>query len=290
MKHSVTDEPVEQYLDSMKCDNLAPLIQQHVIDMLNQALRLSQSVQREDKESIHDLRVDFKHLRAYWRLVRALVDKAEFEAADQRIKIAAKALGGQRDQQVLLDSLFLMTAQLSDSEKTVSAPLFQELKRPLAESRQDLSIDWPAINSTLHSERSAWQKLNCASKENPIKKGLRKSFKRYIDLSQQASHKQADMAQRHRWRKWVKYLFYQLNLLRHLGLKGQKKTVKRLDELGELLGVEHDLEILETFLASRVSPAEESEIVTLLVKTCRQYKKGVRKQIKELAQRLNHLS
>lgn len=288
MKSSTTDEWVEQHLDGLDYVGLAPLIQQHVIEMLDQALQLSQSAQREDKEAIHDLRVVFKRLRAYWRLVRLIVGKPEFEAADRRIKLVAKLLGGQRDQQVLLDSLSLISVQLTGAEKATAEQLLQQLNRSLKESRKALSIHWPTVISMLQLERSAWQNLNCEPlKNNPLQKGLRKSFKRQIELSEKATKKQAGSVLRHQWRKWVKHVYYQLNLLKNLGVKRQKKTVKRFDELGELLGLEHDLEVLKDFLEHASFQQDSGAGIDHLILACDHYKEDLYKRINRLAGRIN---
>lgn len=279
MTSANSKEWIEEHIDSIDYQGLAPQIQQHVLQMLEQAMTLSQSEQREDKQAIHDLRVVFKRLRAYWQLMRFMVSKAVFEAANQRIKLAAKLLGGQRDQQVLLDSLLMVSKQLKASEKAYAELQISDWEQNLRATRKALSIQWPAILASLQLEHDVWASLNCEEVEpRPMQKGVRKSLKRQFKLADKATLPATEMEQRHRWRKWVKHVFYQLKLLKKLGLKGQKKTVNRFDELGEVLGLEHDMEVLFEFLQAQEGQVEHAENLKAIIKACRKQQAEFRKQ------------
>lgn len=287
MTSTNSKEWIEEHIDSIDYQDLAPQIQQHVLQMLEQAIALSQSERREEKESIHDLRVVFKRLRSYWQLMRFMVSKPVFEAANQRIKLAAKLLGGQRDQQVLLDSLSIVSNQLKASEKDYAELQMSDWERNLSAMRKALSIQWPAVISSLQLEQDVWASLNCdAAKNPPLEKGVRKSLKRQFKLANQATLPDAGMEQRHRWRKWVKHVFYQLKLLKKLGLKGQKKTVNRFDELGELLGLEHDMEVLFEFLQAQEAQVEHVKNLKAIMKACRKQQAEFRKQADYIQKRI----
>ncbi|MDG6774262.1 CHAD domain-containing protein [Thiomicrorhabdus sp. ZW0627] len=287
METLTTDQWIEQHIKEFNSVGLAPLIQKNVVDLIDQALVLSQSDQRNLKESIHDLRVTFKRLRAYWRLVRDSVDKPVFEAADRRIKYTAKLLGGQRDQYVLFDSLSLILDRLEGSERMVAESLLRQLNHSLNTNFKTLSIRWSTVISSLQLERSVWSGLDFESiKNRSIQKALHKSVTRSLRLSEQAVHKKADTEKRHRWRKWVKYVFYQLKLLKGLGVKSKKQSVRKLDELGNLLGIEHDMDLLKDFLQQGFDSTESRETLARIVEACEQYQKQLRKQVKHLAEGL----
>ena len=95
-------------------------------------------------------------------------------------------------------------------------------------------------------------------------------------LGDEAQEKSARPEQRHEWRKWVKHLFYQLKILRHCGIKGYKKTIARLETLGEELGREHDLDVLQRFAKSSGLPDSVS-----IIEQARREKSAIREQVRE---------
>jgi CHAD domain-containing protein len=73
--------------------------------------------------------------------------------------------------------------------------------------------------------------------------GIRRSYK-YGRRAWKKVLANPSTAKVHDWRKQVKYLWYHVRLLSDWNRSALKPLAKQLDELGELLGVEHDLAVL----------------------------------------------
>jgi CHAD domain-containing protein len=71
----------------------------------------------------------------------------------------------------------------------------------------------------------------------------------------------------HEWRKQTKYLRYQLQFLVPLWPQRMEELAAEADEIGELLGGDHDLVVLRTQLNAEEAqvPIEEREVLTALI-------------------------
>lgn len=253
-----------QWLDSYTLLMLKPLHSENaprrfceaVLDEIAQGLRLSQSARRDDGESIHELRVLLKRLRAYWRLLEPVAEASLFASSKQRIRLAAHALAGQRDQAVLLETLAERLLSYHDDPVKGLLTFYAELRRS-NEATVVQPVHWPLVVSVLHLEFSAWQGLCEALRPKPfssgVRQGLRHTLLRMLNLSRRALDSKR-LEPSHLWRKWVKHLFYQSRLLVALHSKScpnRHKLVQLLNQLGEQLGQLNDSAMLDDYLCSR---------------------------------------
>ncbi len=262
MKKSAVDWAEPFFGQMSDAERLAQL-QQEILSLLENALALAQSKHRDDKESVHALRVLLKHLRAYWQLVRFAVPRLTFQAAKKRMRLTGKQLSAMRDREVLMDTLLDLVELAPESEKHC---LMAMLKAWMNEPPPP-PIPWDKVIQALKKERQAWRKLKFDfQSDGPLKEGLAMTFTRCRALGKQA-FKPGQLEQRHAWRKWVKYAYYQLKLLRQLGLRGQRKRIQCLDELGELLGREHDFMMLKHRLKETLPQPEHWETIQPVYQT-----------------------
>ncbi len=283
MKKKHSSKFIVHYLKHITDDELVSAIQKQVTSLIENALQLSQSDQREAERSIHSIRVTLKKLRAYWRLIRFLVTDTEFKTADMRIRSTAKQLAGQRDQQVLCASLQTLTSKLKAPERIILMAFIEQVNET-SNAAQKIMINWPEVVATLQLELCAWKNLTHSPSQNHlIQKALQTTFNHSRRCAKKATQKAAQCTQRHKWRKWIKYLYYQLKLLNKLGLKrdkGHKKALKLLDQMGEFLGQEHDFEILQTFLEQQLQTRSDlqpslKKIIKINLKRLKQRRKQV---------------
>lgn len=257
-------------------------IRQNIIELIENGIVSCHGEACDQVETIHDLRVLMKRLRAFWQLMSAFVSKAELKQAKDRLSSAAKQLSAHRDRQVLADALAQLVQQLPEQEQQI----LLSLEMPLPDEKRELNaVDWPQVTEALEAELSAWRGLTVDASLKRVEQGLIATFERERKLADRATRKKSEIRQRHQWRKWVKYLYYQLKLLKQLGLKGHKTTVKRLDELGDRLGLEHDFEMLLAFLQEQAnqSPMSERELYQHLIELNRIQLQQLRKQSNRLA-------
>ncbi|MDX1795243.1 MAG: CHAD domain-containing protein [Hydrogenovibrio sp.] len=272
---------IHQALKPLAHRPLAMEIRQHIIELLESAIASCRGEGCDQAETVHDLRVLMKRLRAFWQLMAAFVSKSELQQAKDRLASAAKQLSAHRDRQVLGDALAQLVQRLP--EPSQQALLSLEIPLPDEDVRQD-EIDWSQILQVLQNELSVWRGLAVDASLKHVERGVMATFERERKLAERATRKKAEIRQRHQWRKWVKYLYYQLKLLQQLGLKGHKTTVKRLDELGDLLGREHDFEMLLTFLQEQTNrlPMDERTPYQHLIELNRIQLQQLRKQSNRL--------
>jgi CHAD domain-containing protein len=96
--------------------------------------------------------------------------------------------------------------------------------------------DWPA-----QSDR--W---------NPIGRGLEKTYQQGRSGLRSSRHHSTD-EELHEWRKSVKYLRYQLEMLSPLCVNIMDDLAKRAHKLADLLGDDHDLVVLRELISRELS-------------------------------------
>jgi CHAD domain-containing protein len=211
-------------------------------------------IQNPDSKAVHQLRVYTKKLRAYLSLYPEAVHP-QSKAVQAKLKQIADLYAGSRDSVVLLKTLRQQTKQLKSA------------KRERLES-------WLLIRSaggpedTGHPDGREVRELLCRCLEewptdlpadwNPVD-GIQALFARAKKVGKQALRKDDDVLF-HRWRKWVKHLYYSLSLLD----SGQQRKAsrKQLKILGDKLGQYHDLVVLEAALSTE--PPQEEELKVLV--------------------------
>jgi CHAD domain-containing protein len=240
---------------------LAQCIRDYAHKLAEKALALDHTPGPDFNKNIHKLRVTLKRLGASWRLMRYTVSSETYEHAKVRLRDTRQLLSKARDQAVLGKII----SRYSSSED-VGVP-----------GKINTEIDWEKINTLIQAEITAWEKMEFRFRDTrPVNKGLHHTYRRVKKLGDEAQEKSARPEQRHEWRKWVKHLFYQLKILRHCGIKGYKKTIARLETLGEELGREHDLDVLQRFAKSSALPDSVS-----IIEQARREKSAIREQVRE---------
>jgi CHAD domain-containing protein len=243
---------------------LAKQVAQRALKRVQKGLSISGSVEREQDESIHRLRVISKQLRAYLRLIRPGLPSAVFKASDRRLQWMARQLGGQREQRVLMASLTDLIASLPESHRPLAMPYVTRLKAEFDCDAERQRIDWAAVRLVLQRELRSWQNLQTMSLPSvKLIKQCRKTLFKSIRRAERALASSAGSAQRHQWRKWHKCAFYQIKLLKRLGLKLPRSALRHWDELGDSLGREHDLYQLNRFLQQQLEQAPLVERLTI---------------------------
>lgn len=218
-----------------------------VIDDLLQQLQ-----NPEENKAVHRIRVDIKRLRAWLRLVR---DGADFDwrRHDKRLRDLARQLSGKRDSQVILDTLQWLEKKAEDEGQR------QALDRIRSHVRFDPGrheIDWLAVTDTLVPEMDALrEKMEHLDSVDVVREGLRRTYKRADKRGDRAFASDGGIEDLHQLRKWVKYLYYQIQFIRDTRQDEYAKAHKRLNELGDKLGRIHDLAIVR----GRVAQLSEKE-------------------------------
>ena len=218
-------------------------------------------------ESVHNVRKEIKKLRALLRLVRREIGRNRFRKNNRSLRKAAECLTGMRDAHVRLNAF-------TDLTRTPSLP-----PRP-----------FPGIEAALRrdcrEEERKFLKRNSASEVERI---LRKLKRRAVDLETDSkgwsalgpgfriSYRRAQQTlatarqesspeNLHEWRKRVKDLWYDLRLLSCLAPQELRPVADQLEQLGEFLGEDHDLVMLEEFVRAGTFSAAEIKGLQALIR------------------------
>lgn len=223
-----------------------------------------------EEEAIHQARKEIKKVRAVLRLVRGGVRKKEYRQAMDRLRKAARCMAPVRDIQVKLATVGKIKAGL---EQRFSAETLNDLSKRFRLDLQRRTVSF-AEKRRRPTERLIDQAAGNLKKIN-VKDGSAVVWKGLAD-TYALGRKKHRMAQRkptaenlHSWRKRVKDLTYHFELLFAVEPR-VKKQASTFDELGEMLGDHHDLQLLLEFLKqsnSRTSGLKTARGRDALIKT-----------------------
>jgi CHAD domain-containing protein len=209
-----------------------------------EGLRTATGADRD--EAVHEARKATKKARAVLRLVRDEIGSSDYRRENRALRDAARKLSGPRDAVVLVGTLDGLTEQV---------PL---ARRSLAPLRKVLEERRVAVTARVLDEEDA---MTIAAEEieavrvriedwrvrgddfSLLAGGLGRTYTRGCDGFVKARKKPTD-ARVHEARKRVKDLWYHARLLKPIWPGPMGALVDATDELGDMLGEDHDLAVL----------------------------------------------
>ena len=221
--------------------------------------------------AVHEARKAIKRLRTIVRLLEGELGSGACEREQATLRSAAAALAGARDAEVMLATLEGLIAQ--NPRRLAGRRGLRRLREHLTARREEAELlaCRPAVRISAAGElrafaarAHAWQ-LAEGPGLGPVEEGLRRIYREGRSRRLRAVRgKGGRMRAMHQWRKRVKDLRYAAEVLERRELRGrgsrahraraaaEEKWLHRLagraDELGELLGEEHDLAVLGAWL------------------------------------------
>lgn len=192
-------------------------------------------------EAVHETRKNCKKGRALLRLVRPAL--SDYSQANKALRDAARALGPIRDPHAMLETFDNLNPTGDSDHTLVRAELVKRSEAAtegiLANDRQRLA-DARALLESVRGRSVAWELPDgFESVATGLEKTYRRGRKRQKDVLE-SPHDEAF----HEWRKRVKYLWYQVRLLRDSAPSFLKPLARTLHDLSNDLGDAHDLSLL----------------------------------------------
>jgi CHAD domain-containing protein len=213
-------------------------------EQLEDAVRqLTEEIENDPVEAVHEARKAVKKDRALLRLVRGALPDEQRRRENAALREAARGLSGVRDADVMIQTI----DQLSDSfAGQVPKRTFCAVRDQLAGGHHG-TID-SATSSAAARDLSAalariddWQLGHGGWRA--VGPGLSQTYRR--GRKALASVREEPSLQNlHEWRKRVKDLWYHLRLLQAVCGPAVRGQVKEADKLADLLGDDHDLGVL----------------------------------------------
>ena len=214
---------------------------------------------------VHSARKKLKRLRGILRLVRDAIGYRAYRDENVMLRNTARTLSAVRDAWVLVDTLRSLRRRYADllDDATFETPEAWLLARHI--ERHELVTGQVVTDAivSLGTARTRFARF-------PIEGVIRNDFTALADgierVYQRGRHgfdtarTTRDVHDLHEWRKRVKYLRYQMEALTPMYPTLIGSTAQSLDELGELLGDDHDLAVLaDTILEHPESCRDERE-------------------------------
>ena len=197
--------------------------------------------------AVHQARKEIKKLRAVFRLVQGEIKRRDYREAGKALRQTGHRLAIPRDARVMLKAFEGLIGE-------AGAKRFPEIARLLKRHYRQKSQEFQADDS-ITATRKDLRKVDRRVKRLRIEPGGWKTFesgvRRSYRLGWQAcneAHKRPLPEHLHEWRKQVKTFWHQLRLLCPHWPLAVRKMMDRLEELGELLGDDHDLSLLKQFV------------------------------------------
>jgi CHAD domain-containing protein len=225
---------------------------QHEVKRALEALH----VRRVSDDAVHRARKHLKKARAILRLLRPAMGEAAFTRENTALRDAARPLSTARDGKALLDQLEKLVQRYGAPARALPLdPLRRLLQRERKESRRKLLRGPTALRaqratlSDVHRRSSRWRVGRHGW--SVLGEGLKRIYGKGRQGLALARAKRSN-ERLHEWRKQVKYLWHQLQLLKPLwpGLIGE--LADQGHQLADYLGDDHDLAVLrEKVLGNR---------------------------------------
>ncbi len=254
-------------------ESLANGIRRIALERIDTALSQLTNPAFNRDEAIHEARKTCKRLRAVLRLIRDEVGYIVYRRENVRIRDASRLLSPARDSAVMIKTVDTLVTRFQDIETikidagnsvvpvvdflplqpNTFANLREKLvKRHHVHSRQEVETD--AVPNFI----AAMRKTRLQVADWPIRResfdtisgGLHRVYRRgYLGLSKASQHNTPEML--HDWRKRVKYLYYQLELIQLIKPAKLGQLAEMLHLLSDYLGDDHDLAELQRLILSQ---------------------------------------
>ena len=198
-----------------------------------------------DARAIHETRKALKRLRALVGLLREELGEQRFRREHEILRDAARRLAGARDAEVMVGTLDALLQR--HPRKLARRHSLIELRKRLVAERvvavrragdaRDTRAQVLRELRSLHERAQRWN-----LPERPgialVEKDLRWIYRQGYDRKGRVARGKGGARKLHEWRKRVKDLRYAAEIL------GLRPLARRAEELGDLLGEEHDLVVL----------------------------------------------
>jgi CHAD domain-containing protein len=228
---------------------------------------------RNRVKAVHNVRREIKKLRAILRLMRGEIGKGAYRRSVNTLRAAADRLTSVRDAHIRLQAFEALTSQY---KRRVPARPFPEIKRALRRNCRMVERTYFKNHSVVKLKkilRKAGRQVGGLKIKSDgwaaIAPGLEKGYRRgraalaMVRVAPSPEHF-------HDWRKRVKELWHQIRLLRSMRPKELGVAANELESLGELLGDDHDLFMLQVFLAGKFKNKEAADGLDELIRARQQ--------------------
>jgi CHAD domain-containing protein len=259
--------------------------------MIDKALdALSQQGVAVRGKGLHNARKRFKQLRGMLRLIRYGLGKKAYKRENSALRNLGKPLSAVRDADVMIETLDGLIAHFQDQ---VSEGLFKTLRGKLVSRRRMLRRQILEKEKAMAKVAASTKKVRKQIQAWPSFPDRFKILKQGIGNTYEQARQQMNIALNeptvenyHAWRKSVKYLRYQLEILESLWPPLMGEMAKQSHHLADLLGTDHDLVVLGELAQNELTEFLEDPEAELLTALINQRRAELEHEAMALGQRL----
>jgi CYTH domain-containing protein/CHAD domain-containing protein len=198
---------------------------------------------------VHEARKSLKKVRSALRLLRGVISDEDRQASNVACRDAAAHLSGARDAEVKLETLSGIAGPNGGADGAGNWRV--ELESEAGAHRGELTPEGLAeIEAAIDGVAREFRGRNVPESTEQVAGNSGRAYRRGRKAMKQA-RKSGAAGDFHTWRKRAKDLRYQLEILEPRLPSEFKTTRERAEELADLLGDLHDLDVLAEDLARR---------------------------------------
>jgi CHAD domain-containing protein len=219
--------------------------------------QLDTGLDDDPQGAVHEARKDVKKTRALLRLCRSDLGDATYRQENRELRDAGRALSAVRDADVLGDTIDGLVERYAGQ---IPAGAFDAVRGRLrADEVPELAVDDSVGAARARLARvlgrvEGWPLERAGT--SSLGKHLGRSYSRGLRAFERAAGDRSD-EQLHEWRKRVKDLRYQQQLLRDAWPEVIGAQAKAAKALADLLGDDHDLAVLDAQVRASGLPVDE---------------------------------
>ena len=219
-------------------------------------------------QAVHEVRKEIKKLRSVLRLIRQDISKNTYSEQTKALRQAANLLTDFRDAQVKLNAFNGLVKHFSRKLPPHSFPEIRAALQQNCRAREKkLGRSIAPLKTILSASKKRLDDLKIGAKGwKAIAPGFKKIYCRGRESFETARRRPAP-ENFHEWRKRVKDLWHQLRLLCPARPRNLRDRARHLEKLGNLLGDDHDLFMLNEFIAGKFSRAQNAKTLKELIST-----------------------
>ena len=216
---------------------------------LRYARRTARDAGTDPEEAVHEYRKSIRRARAVVALLRPALGRRAAAGIGGELRRAFAQTGALRDADVLLETL-----RLVPGEDPTRTEIEEALGRERSEEGAGAAVKALEAGSLILKPlaESLRVVLPATFSMEDLDRGLTRSVRRVQETLETAARTRTD-ADFHDWRKRVKELRYQVEMLASSGSAALRRREKALSALAEDLGETTDLILLEAALARRMA-------------------------------------
>lgn len=216
--------------------------------------------------NIHDARKQVKKSRAALRLLRDAIGEIAYRRENNALRDAARPLGVARDSKVLLAALDDLVERYDPATHSLKLDKFRRvLRKEKTSARQAIGVTLvDNQRKALREVKARSQRWTMKGSDWPVIGGGLGRIYRGGKKRMKAAVSSRDSQDLHDWRKQVKYLWHQLQILQPAWPGPLQELADQVHKLADHLGDDHDLAVLRTRVTSHADAFEGKDYEALI--------------------------